>query len=190
MTTSRVRFLFVPVVLALYAIAIGASPGAASASGSTVRATSTAGSHAAPGKGSGVRAAIAGWHMRKAASNNCLVARIGPGERAVEQSGCAEFSDQGWSFDYPFAPDATFLQIRNLDRNLCIVTRGNGESRAVVSNCNAGFADQLWRWSWDDMFGGYRFQNANSSLCLVARGNSPAVQSTCGEFSDQVWQLY
>jgi hypothetical protein len=134
-------------------------------------------------------ALIPGWHMRKAASSLCLVARSGPGERTVEQSGCAEFTDQGWSFEYPFG-GATPLQIRNIDRNLCIVTRGSGESRAVVSTCNAGFRDQLWDWTWDSTWNGYHFVNLNSNLCLVARGTSPAVQSVCGNYSDQVWQLY
>lgn len=136
-----------------------------------------------------VPAAFAGTHLKKAQSNLCLVARLGPGERPVEQTVCGDLSDQGWDFIYVTYQGVVYNQIHNLDRNLCIVTRGGGESRAVVTGC-ALFADQLWSASWDSKWQGYRFQNANSHLCLVARGTSPAVQSICGDFSDQVWQLY
>ncbi|MEU0791760.1 hypothetical protein ABZ342_16960 [Amycolatopsis sp. NPDC005961] len=56
--------------------------------------------------------------------------------------------------------------------------------------CDADYADQLWDWWWDSTYSGYHFMNRISNLCLVARGTSPAIQSTCGNYSDQVWQLY
>lgn len=141
----------------------------------------------APGQATRPRLAIAGWHIQKAQSNLCLVARSGSGERPVEQSDCAEYSDQGWSFDYI---GSTTFQIRNLDRNLCLVTRGSGESRAVVSSCNAGYPDQVWTFYGDDTYGGYHFVNTNSRLCLAARGTSRALQTTCGPYPDQVWKTY
>jgi hypothetical protein len=129
--------------------------------------------------------AITGTHLRKAQSNLCLVARIGSGERPVQQTVCSDFSDQGWLF----FGDGNVVQIFNVDRGQCIVTRGTGESKAVTTTCNASFADQLWIPAFDTAFGGFHFVNLHSGLCLVARGSSQAVQSICGNFSDQVWLL-
>jgi hypothetical protein len=131
-----------------------------------------------------------GDHLRKAQSTSCLVARVGSGERPVQQTPCATFLDQEWEFVFPFPIPDNRLQIRNIDRNQCIVTRGRVESNAVTTGCNPGFADQLWNAEWDTTFRGYRFRNANSGLCLVARSNSNAVQTTCGAFSDQVWHVH
>jgi hypothetical protein len=141
-------------------------------------------------------ATIAGSHVRKAQSNSCLVARIGSGERPVQQSACADFSDQGWDFFTGFRNGVAVNQIHNIDRNQCIVTRGGGETVAVTTGCDLRpfdqvFADQLWIAVWDDSFGGgVHFVNFNSGNCLVARGTSQAVQSICGHFSDQVWQIF
>jgi hypothetical protein len=175
----RLRTALAIALLGIMSVQLGGASGASAAEAAVP----------APGQATEPRSAIAGWHVRKAQSNLCLVARAGSGERPVEQSACAEYSDQGWVFDYPFGGSTPF-QLRNLDRNLCVVTRGSGESRAVVTTCNAGYADQLWTWYWDNTYGGYHFVNMNSGHCLVARGTSPAVQSTCGPYSDQVWNTY
>jgi hypothetical protein len=131
---------------------------------------------------------LAGFRLHKEASNLCLVARVGPGERPVEQAQCANFSDQNWTFDRVFKHGEWLNQIRNLDRNMCLVTRGNGETPAVVAACNSAFDDQLWR---STPFVGevFRIQNRNSGLCLVARGTSQATQTTCSNFTDQFWYL-
>ncbi|HEX6356367.1 RICIN domain-containing protein [Actinophytocola sp.] len=132
--------------------------------------------------------ALAGVHLHKEASNQCLVARVGPGERPVEQTPCAGFSDQDWDFFQVTHNGEVVNQIHNIDRNLCLVTRGTGETPAVVTTCNGGFADQLWRaFLFSD--GTWRFQNVNSGLCLVARGTSQATQTTCAGFTDQFWFL-
>jgi hypothetical protein len=132
--------------------------------------------------------AFVGVHLHKTASNECLVARIGPGERPVDQTPCAGFSDQGWAFDAVFRNGEWVNEIRNVDRNLCLVTRGTVETPAVVSTCDAQFADQLWR-AFSFSNGTWRFQNVDSRLCLVARNTSPATQTTCADFSDQFWLL-
>jgi hypothetical protein len=143
---------------------------------------------AAPASAEAPVTVLAGVHLHKTASNQCLVARFGTGERPVEQTPCAGFSDQDWDFIIVNHQGQLVNQIHNIDRNLCLVTRGAGETPAVVTTCNAGFADQLWRATrFTD--GSYRFQNVNSGLCLVARGTSQATQTTCAGFSDQFWFL-
>jgi hypothetical protein len=131
---------------------------------------------------------LAGVHLHKTASNLCLVARAGTGERPVQQTPCAGFSDQDWDFFGVVRNGEVVNQIHNIDRNLCLVTRGTGETPAVVTTCNSQFADQLWR-AFQFSDGSWRFQNVNSSLCLVARSTSQATQTTCAGFSDQFWLL-
>jgi hypothetical protein len=144
---------------------------------------------------SGTRVAVAaselagrGFHIQKSQSTNCLVARVGSGERPVQQTACGDFTDQDW--DFPSNDNSSFFQIRNLDRNQCIVTRGsNIESNAVTTTCNTQFADQLWLAFLDMSTGLFEFVNANSGECLAARANSQAIQTTCANFSDQRWLL-
>lgn len=140
------------------------------------------------GAGKSTTSALAGNHIQKSASNLCLVARAGPGERPVEQTPCADFSDQGWGFRGYTRNGETVYQIVNLDREKCIVTRTNAESPAVVSVCADQFDDQLWR-AIAQSNGSYQFKNFNSNLCLVARGTSQAAQTTCAGFTDQRWFL-
>lgn len=129
--------------------------------------------------------AARGFHIHKSQSANCLVSRSGAGERPVQQTPCAGFSDQDW--DFPTRDNVNF-QIHNLDRNQCIVTRGrNVESLAVTTTCDTRFNDQLWRILVDDGTGALKFVNVNSGRCLAARSNSQAVQVNCGNFSDQKW---
>lgn len=132
--------------------------------------------------------ASAGVHMHKTNSNLCLVARIGSGERPVEQTVCGGYSDQDWDFIYVYKNKEWVNHIRNIDRNLCIVTRGYVETPAVVTGCDAQYDDQLWR-AFDIPGRGLRFQNVNSGLCLVARFEDQATQTACGDFPDQFWLL-
>jgi hypothetical protein len=132
--------------------------------------------------------ALAGFHLHKEASNWCLVARAGAGERPVEQTPCASFSDQDWTFDRVFKYGQWFNQIRNIDRGMCLVTRGDWETPAVVTTCNEAFDDQLWR-ATPYVGEVFQFKNVNSGLCLVARGASQATQTTCANFTDQFWYL-
>jgi hypothetical protein len=136
----------------------------------------------------GVPTTLAGVHLHKLGSNSCLVARVGAGDRPVQQTPCAGFSDQNWGF-IQWVRDGVYVnQIYNLDRNLCIVARGAVETPAVATTCNAGFADQLW-WAYEYPNGSWRFQNVNSGGCLVARNNSQATHTVCAQFSDQFWWL-
>jgi hypothetical protein len=126
-------------------------------------------------------------HIHKSQSPFCLVAQSGPGERPVLQTRCAGFSDQNWNFR---TQDGVHWQIHNIDRNQCLVTRGiNTESKAVTSGCNFGFNDQLWLVTFDSSTGLFAFHNENSEECLAARSTPQAIQTTCGNFSDQKWIL-
>ena len=126
-------------------------------------------------------------HIQKSQSSLCLVAQSGPGERPVLQSPCAGFSDQNWDFR---TQDGVHWQIHNIDRNQCLVTRGtNVESKAVTSGCSFGFIDQLWLISFNSSTGLFSFKNENSEECLAARSTPQAIQTTCGNFSDQKWIL-
>jgi ricin-type beta-trefoil lectin protein len=132
--------------------------------------------------------ALAGAHLHKQDTNLCLVARVGPGERPVEQTPCGGFSDQNWDIRPVLHNGELVGQIHNLDRDMCIVTRGFGETPAVVTACNSAFADQLWRGiHFTDNT--WRYVNVNSGLCLVARGTSQATQTACNGFTDQFWFL-
>lgn len=146
---------------------------------------STASAEPAP---AGPLTVLAGVHLHKEASNQCLVARVGAGERPVQQTPCAGFSDQDWDFFAVFKNGEWVNQIHNIDRNLCLVTRGVVETPAVVTTCNTAFDDQLWR-AFFFTDGTYRFQNVNSGLCLVARNTAQATQTTCAGFTDQFWFL-
>lgn len=126
-------------------------------------------------------------HIHKSQSPFCLVAQSGPGERPVLQTQCASFSDQNWDFR---TQDGVHWQIHNIDRNQCLVTRGtNTESKAVTTTCSFAFIDQLWLVSFNSATGLFAFQNENSEECLAARNTSQAIQTTCGNFSDQKWKL-
>ncbi|MFG2919549.1 RICIN domain-containing protein [Kitasatospora sp. NPDC048298] len=77
----------------------------------------------------------------------------------------------------------------------CLVSRGYGESYAQQYTCDynlgTNWADQHWNFtgsSWDDV----QVRNDSSSLCLAVRGgdnNATAVQTTCGAWPDQHWQV-
>jgi hypothetical protein len=157
------------VALAICATALVLSPAAATA--------------APVGPGNGI---LAGIQLRKDLTKLCLVARIGRGERPVQQTPCANFSDQDWTFDWV---DDYWFHIRNLDRNMCIVTRGTGETPAVVTACDSRYPDQLWTWVWAPN-DSYTLANKNSKLCLVGRFESQATQTACNiDFSDQRWHF-
>jgi hypothetical protein len=136
-------------------------------------------------------ARIPGQHLEKSGTNLCLVAFAGPGERPVEQTPCGEYTNQGWYLFFPWAPNMTYFQIRHMSSGKCVVARGTGESKAVTTTCDETFdsvwVDQLWYEVGEARWGGSRFHNVNSGLCLAGRGTAQAIQTTCGDWRDQVW---
>ncbi|MGW2870395.1 RICIN domain-containing protein [Kitasatospora sp. NPDC001225] len=85
--------------------------------------------------------------------------------------------------------------IVNDNSGKCLVARGSGESNAVQYGCDyiqgATWADQHWTFmgsNWNNM----QVRNGNSGLCLTVRGgdnDAAAVQTTCGGWPDQHWQV-
>jgi hypothetical protein len=164
-----------------------------------VFATLLPGGAAQAGRGGATSAAQSqaaiGYRLQKINTSLCLVARNTPGENPVQQVPCAGYADQYWSLaNMGYDSDDNILyQIANSNSWKCLAARGTGESRALVTSCNSQWRDQLWTTEYvEDFGGGWRFRNVNSKLCLVVRTGNPeavAVQSTCGNWSDQVFRF-
>lgn len=133
--------------------------------------------------------AASDWFRQSLMNNNsrlCLVSRHGA-EGPIEQTTCdSGYPDQVWE-RRPITAGSSTFQLRNVNSGLCLLARGRGESAATVSQCNKNFSDQLW---WADGVAHMEYDwyhNVNSGLCLVARGTSNAIQTTCGNYADQLW---
>ncbi|MGH3806753.1 MAG: protein kinase domain-containing protein [Pseudonocardiaceae bacterium] len=131
---------------------------------------------------------ISGYHIQNINSQMCLTTSADAEESPLRQVLCdTNDSDQHWEAIY--STDKIF-QIRNVSSGKCIAARGAGESPAVATGCGS-WSDQHWYETLDPS-GGVRFHNINSSECLVTRTDqigTQAVQSGCGDYPDQIWNV-
>ena len=119
-------------------------------------------------------------------SEYCLATSESPGEQPVVQIGCsgevADWTIIDLSGSNRHSIDTAYGPLR------CVAARGSSESNAVATGCYQEYNDQVWHITHNYSNNTYQFKNANSGLCLAARGFStgtPAVQTACGGWDDQ-----
>lgn len=123
-------------------------------------------------------------------SGYCLAASESPGEQPVVQTGCSgevvDWTIIDLSGSNRHSIDTAYGPLR------CVAARGSSESNAVATGCDQAYNDQVWHITHNYSNNTYQFKNANSGLCLAARGTSmgtPAVQTACGDWGDQWWYI-